>query len=176
MQRPIALSYIREAAADTRHFMVERYTSTDIALMRSLAPHAILVVVGVSGSGKTTIATALAQRLGWPWEEGDELHPPASADKRSAHPLYARDQWSWLEKVAEWIDGCRQLGTGGVITCSALRRSHRDFLTRGRPQVRVVYLRGERGMIEERLVGRKKNSKDILNRHFTILEEPDPDE
>src|SRR5262249_48082178 len=178
MQRPIALSYIREAAADTRHFMVERYTSTDIALMRSLAPHAILVVVGVSGSGKTTIATALAQRLGWPWEEGDELHPPASADKRSAHPLYARDQWSWLEKVAEWIDGCRQLGSGGGITCSALQRSYRDFLTRGRPRGRVVYLQCERPLIEERPAAPKRNSmlKDILNRHFAILEEPDPDE
>lgn len=149
-----------------------------IALMTSLDPRAILMVVGVWGSGKTTIATALAQRLGWPLEEGDELHPPAFAKIRSAHPLDDRNQWSWLEKVAAWIDGCRQLGTGGVITCSALRRSHRDFLTRGRPQVRVVYLHGERPLIEERLAARKKHSMlpDILDHHFAILEEPDPDE
>jgi carbohydrate kinase (thermoresistant glucokinase family) len=96
----------------------------------------------------------------------------------SAHPLDARDQWSWLAKVAAWIDGCRQLGTGGVITCSALRRSYRDFLTRGRPEVRVVYLHGERPLIEERLATRKEHSMlpDILDRHFAILEEPDPDE
>src|SRR5205823_6617226 len=94
---------------------------------------AILIVIGVSGSGKTTIAAALVQRLGWPLQEGDELHPPSDIAKtHSAHPLDDRDQWSWLEKVAAWIDGCRQTGTGGVITCLALKRSHRDFLTRGR--------------------------------------------
>src|ERR1700738_2346916 len=139
----------------------------------------ILIVVGVSGSGKTTIATALAQRLGWPFEEGDELHPASDiAQTHSAHPLDDRHQWSWLEKVAAWIDGCRQVGTGGVIACSALKRSHRDFLTRGRPQVRVIYLHGERPLIEERLSARKKHSMlpDLLDRHFAILEEPDPDE
>src|SRR5262245_8531319 len=91
-------------------------TPTDIELMKPLDPRAIAIVVGVSGSGKTTIATALAQRLGWPLAEGDELYPPAFTKLQSAHPLYARDQWSWLEKVAAWIDGCRELGTGGVIT------------------------------------------------------------
>jgi gluconokinase len=139
---------------------------------------AILIVIGVSGSGKTTIATALAQRLGWPLEEGDALHSPASAKIRSAHPLDDRDQWSWLEKVAAWIDGCRQLGTGGVITCSALRRSHRDFLTLGQPQVRIIYLHGERPLIEERLAARKERSTvpGVLDRHFAILEEPEIEE
>jgi gluconokinase len=146
--------------------------------MRPPDPRAILIVVGVSGSGKTTIATALAQRLDWPLVEGDGLHPPAFAKIHSGHPLYAREQWAWLEKVAAWIDGCRQLGTGGVITCSALKRSYRDFLTRGRPQVRVVYLHGERPLIEERLAARKEHSMlpDILDRHFAILEEPEADE
>jgi carbohydrate kinase (thermoresistant glucokinase family) len=154
------------------------FAPTDIARMRSLDPRAILIVIGVSGSGKTTIATALAQRLGWPLQEGDELHPPAFAKIHSAHPLDDRDQWSWLEKVAAWIDGCRQVGTDGVITCTALRRSYRDFLTRGRPGVRVAYLRGERLLIEERLAARKEHSMlaDILDLHFAILEEPDPDE
>ena len=131
----------------------------------------ILIVVGVAGSGKTTIATALAQRLGWPFEEGDELHPASDiAQTHSAHPLDDRHQWSWLEKVAAWIDRCRQVGTGGVITCSALRRSHRDFLTRGRPQVRVVYLHGERVLIEKRLAERKDRSMptDILDRHLAV--------
>jgi carbohydrate kinase (thermoresistant glucokinase family) len=111
-------------------------------------------------------------------EEGDELHPEASAKIRSAHPLNARDQWSWLEKIAVWIDSCRKLGTGGVITCSALRRSYRDFLTRGRPRVRIVYLHGERPLIEQRLAARKEHSMlpDILDRHFAVLEEPDADE
>jgi carbohydrate kinase (thermoresistant glucokinase family) len=141
-------------------------------------PLAILIVVGVAGSGKTTIATALAQRLGWPLQEGDELDPPAVAKIHSGHPLSARDQWSWLTKVAAWIDGCRELGTGGVITCSALKRSYRDFLTRGRPQVRVVYLHGERLLIEGHRPAPKNRSTspDILDRHFAILEEPDADE
>jgi gluconokinase len=99
--------------------------------MRSPGPPAILIVTGVSGSGKTTVATALAQQLGWPLQEGDELHPTVFAQIHSTHPLDARDQWSWLAMVAAWIDGCRRLGTGGVITCSVLSRSHRDFLTRG---------------------------------------------
>src|SRR5215467_13103706 len=94
---------------------------------------AILIVAGVSGSGKTTIATALAQRLGLPFTEGSKLYPtPDVAKMHSAHPLDDRQQWSWLEKIAAWIDGRRQLGTGGVITSPGLKRSHRDFLTRGR--------------------------------------------
>jgi carbohydrate kinase (thermoresistant glucokinase family) len=146
--------------------------------MRSPDPPAIFIITGVSGSGKTTVATALAQRLNWPLQEGDELDPPVFAKIRSAHSLDNRDQWSWLAKVAAWIDGCRQRGTGGVITCLALRRSYRDFLTRGRPEVRLVYLHGERSLIEERLAARKEDSllQDLLDRHFAILEEPDPDE
>jgi carbohydrate kinase (thermoresistant glucokinase family) len=124
------------------------------------------------------VATALAQRLGCPLQEGDELRPPTFAKIHSAHPLDDRDQWSWLGKVAAWIDDGRRLGAGGVITCSALRRSYRDFLTRGRPEVRLVYLHGERQLIEKRLAARKEHSmlSDILDRHFAILEEPDPDE
>ena len=84
--------------------------------MRFLDPRAILIITGVSGSGKTTVGTALAQRLGWPLQEGDEFDPRASAKMRSPHPLDVRDQWSWLTKVTAWIDDCRRRGTGGVIT------------------------------------------------------------
>src|SRR5581483_9614224 len=159
-------------------FQTSLCTPDDIARMRSPDPPAIFIITGVSGSGKTTVATALAQRLNWPLQEGDELDPPVFAKIRSAHSLDNRDQWSWLAKVAAWIDGCRQRGTGGVITCLALRRSYRDFLTRGRPEVRLVYLHGERSLIEERLAARKEDSllQDLLDRHFALLEEPDPDE
>src|SRR5215472_12034686 len=135
----------------------------------------ILIVAGVSGSGKTTIASALAQRLGLLFQEGGDLHPlPDIAKVRSAHPLDDREWWSWLEKIAAWIDGRRQLGTGGVITSPALRRSHRDFLTRGRPDARIVYLRGERALIASRLAAREGHStvSGLLDHQFSILEEP----
>jgi carbohydrate kinase (thermoresistant glucokinase family) len=139
----------------------------------------ILLVMGVSGSGKTTIAAALAQSLGWPFEEGDDLHPASDIAKmRSGHPLDDRDRWPWLEKVAAWIDGWRQAGQSGVMTCSALRRSYRDFLVRGRPEVRLVYLRGERSLIAARLATRRGHfmPASLLDSQFTILEEPWPDE
>src|SRR5262249_52667697 len=139
----------------------------------------ILIVAGVSGSGKTTIATALAQRLSLPFTEGSKLYPPPDVAKmHSAHPLDDREQWSWLEKIATWIDGWRQLGMGGVVTSPALKRSHRDFLTRGRPEVRIVYLHGERALIASRLAGREENSMlpSLLDLQFSILEAPEPDE
>src|SRR5215510_8014558 len=139
----------------------------------------ILIVAGVSGSGKTTIATALAQRLGLPFTEGSKLYPPPDVAKmHSAHPLDDRQQWSWLEKIATWIDGWRQLGMSGVITSPALKRSHRDFLTRGRPEVRIVYLHGERALIASRLAAREENSmlSSLLDLQFSILEAPEPDE
>ncbi len=141
-------------------------------------PSVILIVTGVSGSGKTTVATALAQRLGLPLQEGDELDPTVLAKMRSANSLDVREQWSWLAKVAAWIDTCRQLGTGGVITCPALRRIYRDFLTRGRPEARVVYLHGERALIERRLAARNEQpiTPDVLEYRFAVLEEPGPDE
>jgi len=140
---------------------------------------AILIVAGVLGSGKTTIATALAHRLGLPFEEGGQLHPPPDLAKlHSAHPLDDREQWSWLEKISAWIDGRRQLGTGGVITSPALKRSHRDFLTGGRPDVRIVYLHGERALIASRLAAREEHSMfpSLLDYQFSILEAPEPDE
>src|SRR6266850_8284720 len=119
----------------------------DIAGVRT-----ILVVMGVSGSGKTTIAKALADRMGWAFEEGDDLHPGSDITKmHSGHPLDDRDRWPWLEKVAAWIDGWRQAGTSGVITCSALKRRYRDFLARGRPEVRLLYLHGDIELIAARL-------------------------
>src|SRR6516162_5220305 len=139
----------------------------------------IVIVAGVSGSGKTTVATALAQRLSLPFAEGGQLHPqPDIAKLHSAHPLDDRAQWSWLQKIAAWIDGCRQRGTGGVITSFALKRSHRDFLSRGRPDVRIVYLYGERALIASRLAAREEHSMlpSLLDVQLAILEAPEPDE
>jgi carbohydrate kinase (thermoresistant glucokinase family) len=139
----------------------------------------ILIIAGISGTGKTTIATALAQLLEWPFKEGDDLHPASNITKMQAgDPLDDRDRWPWLEKLADWIDGWRRVGNSGVITCSALKRSYRNFLTSGRPEVRVVYLHGDRAVIAARLAARKGHfvPATILDSQIATLEEPDPDE
>jgi len=139
----------------------------------------ILIITGVSGSGKTTIAKALAQRLRWPFKEGADFHPASDISKMHAgHPLDDRDQWPLLERIADWIDGWRQAGQSGVIACSMLKRSYRDFLTGGRPEVRVVHLHGDRALIGARLAARKEHitSTTFLDTQFAVLEGPDPDE
>jgi carbohydrate kinase (thermoresistant glucokinase family) len=166
-------NFAREPDTSSSQFAVEpaRTGITDI--------RTILVVMGVSGSGKTTIAKAVADRLGWPFEEGDELHPASDIAKmHSGHPLDDRDRWPWLEKVAAWIDGWRQAGTSGVITCSALKRSYRDFLARERPEVRLLYLHGDRALIAARLAARQGHfmPASLLDSQLATLEEPGPDE
>ena len=140
---------------------------------------AILIVMGVSGSGKTTVATALAQHLGWPCKDGDELHPAANIAKmRAGHPLDDHDRGPWLEAIAKWIDKWREAGTSGVIPCSALKRGYRQLLTNGRVEVRLVYLHGSRSLIAARLAARTGHfmPTQLLESQFAALEEPDPGE
>ncbi len=135
--------------------------------------------MGVSGSGKTTIASALAQHLGWPFKDGDELHPAANIAKmRAGHALDDHDRWPWLARIADWIDARRAAGSCGVITCSALKRSYRELLTEGRPEVRIVYLHGDQSLIAARLAARHGHfmPSDLLASQFAALEEPGPDE
>jgi gluconokinase len=139
----------------------------------------ILIVMGVSGSGKTTVAKALAQHLGWPFKDGDELHPAANIAKmRSGHALDDNDRWPWLAQIADWIDAWRATGSCGVITCSALKRSYRAFLTKGRGEARIVYLHGDMALIATRLAARSGHfmPSDLLASQFAALEEPGPDE
>jgi gluconokinase len=140
---------------------------------------AIVIVMGVSGSGKTTVATALAQYLGWPFKDGDELHPPANIAKmRAGHPLDDGDRGPWLEAIAEWIDKWREARSCGVITCSALKRRYRELLTKGRAEVRIVYLHGDRSPIAARLAARTGHfmPSKLLDSQFAALEEPGLDE
>src|SRR5580765_7102246 len=103
----------------------------------------VLVLMGVSGCGKSTVAGVLAGQLGWEFEEGDDLHPPANIAKMHAgHPLTDEDRWPWLDLVSAWIRGRTDAGLPGIITCSALKRSYRDVL-RG-DDVVFVYLHGTR--------------------------------
>src|ERR1700722_11083517 len=109
-----------------------------------------LVVMGVSGSGKTTVGTRLAARLGWDFKKGDELHPPANIAKmRRGEPLTDADRAPWLAAVAAWIDVWLHEGARGVITCSALKQSYRRYLTDGRPGVAFVFLRASEAVLAE---------------------------
>jgi ribose 5-phosphate isomerase A len=139
----------------------------------------ILVVMGVSGSGKSTIAEELSARLGWPFEEGDSLHPETNIAKMHAGiPLTDADRLPWLERVAAWIDEQRCRKQPGIITCSALKRTYRQVIIGDRPEVRLVYLRGGRDLIAEHLAGRHGHFMPaaLLRSQIDTLEEPDPSE
>jgi ribose 5-phosphate isomerase A len=139
----------------------------------------ILVIMGVSGAGKSTIARELAARLGWTFEEGDALHPEANVAKMHAGiPLTDADRQPWLERVAAWIDDQRAGKQPGIITCSALKRSYRRIVIGDRPEVRLVYLRGGRDLIAEHLAGREGHfmPPSLLQSQIDTLEEPSPDE
>jgi ribose 5-phosphate isomerase A len=139
----------------------------------------ILVVMGVSGAGKTTVAEELAARLGWAMEEGDALHPQTNVAKMHAGiPLNDTDRQPWLEAVAAWIDGQRAAGLPGIITCSALKRAYRRVVIGDRPEVRLVYLRGSHALIADRLARRHGHfmPPSLLQSQFDTLEEPGPEE
>jgi gluconokinase/6-phosphogluconolactonase len=139
----------------------------------------VLVVMGVSGSGKTTVARPLAERLGWPFKEGDDFHPPANIAKMKAGaPLTDADRAPWLAAIAAWIDGQAAADEAGVVTCSALKRAYRAGLTAGHPQVRIVYLRGSQAVIAARLAKRRHHfmPPSLLASQFADLQEPGADE
>jgi carbohydrate kinase (thermoresistant glucokinase family) len=139
----------------------------------------VLVIMGVSGAGKTTVAQELAARLGWPFEEGDLLHPEANVAKMHAGiPLNDADRLPWLEQVAAWIDNQRGRKQPGIITCSALKRAYRQIIIGSRPEVRLVYLRGGRDTMAEHLAGRSGHFMPVslLQSQIDTLEEPQPDE
>jgi ribose 5-phosphate isomerase A len=139
----------------------------------------ILVVMGVSGAGKSTVAQELAARLGWSFEEGDALHPEANVAKMHAGiPLTDADRQPWLERVAAWIDHQRAKKQPGIISCSALKRSYRQIIVGDRREVRLVYLRGGRDLLAEHLAGRHGHfmSPSLLQSQIDTLEEPDPGE
>jgi gluconokinase len=138
-----------------------------------------LVVMGVSGSGKSTIADALAKELGWRYEDGDKLHPAGNVAKmRAGHPLTDEDRRPWLQAIADEIDRSCKRGERVVIACSALKRAYRDTLVHRRNDVRIVFLDGTEALISARLAARKGHfmPPELLASQFKTLEPPTVDE
>jgi gluconokinase len=149
------------------------------ALAHTVIRPVVVVVMGVSGSGKSTVAALLAAALGCQFQEGDDLHPRANVEKmRGGKPLTDADRMPWLRKIAEEIDGWRARDECGVMTCSALKRSYRDIIIGDRHDVALVYMKGSRELIHQRMVARHEHFMPValLDSQFATLEEPTPDE
>ena len=148
--------------------------------MKADAPSvSVLVVMGVSGSGKSTIAAMLAHRLHWLYEDGDWFHPKKNIEKmHHGEPLTDEDRWPWLHAIADWIDATRRSGNHGIVACSALKRAYRDILIGARKDVRLVYLKGDPELIGRRIAARADHfmPPQLLDSQFRVLEEPATDE
>ncbi|MFD9909278.1 gluconokinase [Streptomyces sp. NPDC059063] len=139
-------------------------------------PH-VVVVMGVAGTGKTTVGALLAERLGVPYAEGDGFHPEANIAKMSAGtPLTDDDRWPWLDAIGRWAHG--RAGLGGVVSCSALKRSYRDRLLAAAPGLLFVHLTGDRELIEDRMAHRTGHFMPtaLLDSQFRTLQPLGPDE
>jgi gluconokinase len=140
-------------------------------------PATILVMMGVSGTGKTTVGEALAKRLGWRFQEGDDFHPPANIAKmKSGRPLDDADRAPWLVRVEAWIGAELATGRSGVITCSALKRTYRSAIVAGREGVILVYLDGSEPLIARRIARRRGHfmPPSLLASQFADLQAPGP--
>ncbi|KAB1150543.1 gluconokinase [Streptomyces luteolifulvus] len=139
-------------------------------------PH-VVVVMGVTGTGKSTIGPLLAARLGVPYAEGDDFHPRANIAKMSAGtPLDDADRWPWLDAIGAWAR--KRTGLGGVVSCSALKRSYRDRLAATAPGITFLHLTGERSLIEDRMAHRRGHfmPRSLLDSQFATLQPLGADE
>jgi gluconokinase len=139
----------------------------------------VVIVMGVSGSGKSTIAAMLALRLHWEFADADWFHPPSNVEKmHSGMPLTDDDRRPWLNAIAEWIDATRRSGGHAVLACSALKHRYRDVLIGDRRDVRLVFLKGDEALIARRIATRHEHfmPQSLLHSQFKALEEPGLDE
>lgn len=139
----------------------------------------ILIVAGTSGSGKTTVAALLAGRLGWPFTDGDWLHPQANIAKMaSGVPLTDADRLPWLGAIGAWMDEQDAAGQSAVLACSALKRRYRDLLLGGRPSARMAFLLVGKEEVARRLSARHGHffAPGLLDSQFADLEKPGPQE
>jgi gluconokinase len=153
----------------------------DRSTRRGTAPPfpSVVVIMGVSGCGKSTVGALLARRLQWEFEDADWFHPAANVDKmHNGIALTDEDRRPWLDAIAAWIDETRHAGEHGVVACSALKRRYRDVLIGERADVRLVYLKGDETLIARRIATRHEHfmPAGLLRSQFEALEEPGPDE
>lgn len=135
----------------------------------------IVVVMGVAGAGKTTVGRLLASDLGAAFLDADDFHPPANVAKmRAGTPLDDADRWPWLERLNATLRERAGRGESAVLACSALKAAYRERLLEGLPQAKLVYLRGARELIAERLAARRGHYMNpaLLDSQFAALEEP----
>jgi gluconokinase len=143
------------------------------------SPPAVVIIMGVSGSGKSTIGSLLASRLQWEFADADWFHPKSNVDKmHSGIALTDEDRGPWLDAIAAWIDKTRRARGKSVIACSALKRRYRDVLIGDRADVRLVYLKGDEMLIARRMATRHEHfmPRSLLHSQFEALEEPGADE
>jgi gluconokinase len=139
----------------------------------------MIVVMGVAGSGKSTIGSMLARRLDWEFADADSFHPAANVEKMSRGvPLTDEDRGPWLAAIAAWMARLGREGRHAIVACSALKRSYRRVLVGSRPDARIVYLKGERELIAARMAARNGHFMPVglLESQFRTLEEPGPEE
>ena len=138
-----------------------------------------LVVMGVSGSGKSTVAALVAERLGWTFADGDDFHTPESiARMQEGHPLDDAARQPWLGRIRAWIDARVAAGENAVVACSALKRAYRRTLIGDPRRVRIVFLEGSRAVIQDRILARHGHfmPASLLDSQFAALEPPGPEE
>jgi gluconokinase len=139
----------------------------------------VIVLMGVSGCGKSTVGGELSRLLGWPFRDADSFHPPANVEKMSRGvPLTDEDRWPWLDAIGAFIGERLAGGEPGIVSCSALKRVYRTRIGAKRQGVRLVYLLGSQDLIATRLAGRKDHfmPAELLASQFATLEEPGPEE
>lgn len=144
-----------------------------------MTPAPIILVMGVSGAGKTTIASLLARRLGWDFLDADDLHPPANHAKMArGEPLNDEDRWPWLAAVSDWMRTRQKRGDAAVVACSALKRIYRDRLRAGVAELAIVFIQADAELLAERLKRRSGHfmPPSLLASQFEALEPPGPDE
>jgi gluconokinase len=139
----------------------------------------VVIVMGVSGSGKTTVAKGISTIMGWEFAEGDAFHSDENVEKmRSGQPLTDEDRWPWLTSVGDWISSKEADGESAVVTCSALRRAYRDLLRQDRPHVRFLHVEAPSDVIEDRMEHRPGHymPASLLPSQLATLEPLQPDE